>query len=63
MYTYPVDNYSVDKELDLSGYFELSEFELMRFYCILSVTSHVNCIVARYLLNVVYLTACAVIRS
>ena len=27
-------------------------------YILLSVTSHINCIVARCLLNVVYLTAC-----
>ena len=27
------------------------------------VTSHINCIVARCLINVVYLTACAFIRS
>ena len=29
----------------------------------LSVTSHINCIVARCLINVVYLMACAFIRS
>ena len=27
-------------------------------YVVLSVTSHINCIVARCLINVVYLTAC-----
>ena len=30
-------------------------------YIIVSVTSHINFIVARYLINVVYLTACAFI--
>ena len=30
----------------------------MRLYDSLSVTSHINCIVARCLINVVYLTAC-----
>ena len=30
---------------------------------ILSVTTHINCIVARCLINVVYLMACAIIRS
>ena len=30
---------------------------------VLSVTSHINCIVARCLIKVVYLTACAFIRS
>ena len=30
---------------------------------ILSVTSHINCIVARCLIKVVYLTTCAFIRS
>ena len=29
----------------------------------LSVTSHINCIVARCLINIVYLTVCAFIRS
>ena len=29
----------------------------------LSVTSHINCIAARFLINLVYLTACAFIRS
>ena len=32
-------------------------------YMYLSVTSHINCNVARYLINDVYLTACAFIRS
>ena len=33
-----------------------------RVYSYLSVTSYINCIVARCLINVVYLTACAFIQ-
>ena len=32
-------------------------------YFVLSVTSHMNCVAARCLINVVYLTACSFIRS
>ena len=32
--------------------------DCIRVYVYLSVTSHINCIVARCLINVVYLTAC-----
>ena len=36
---------------------------IMMEYNLLSVTSHINCIVAHCLINVAYLSACAFIRS
>ena len=36
---------------------------MVSFYFVLLVISHINCTVARCLINVVYLTACALITS
>ena len=41
----------------------ITVFPLLFIYVLLSVTSHINCIVARCLINVVYLRVCAFIRS
>ena len=45
----------------LHGKLDIKRHSPSIFY--LSVTSHINCIATRWLINIIYLTACAFIRS